>query len=135
MKNLMLSLPTVDALIRQLIRDSGFRISYYVRSCAEEPNLRVIFEGPDSELLIRDGGELLEAIRHFIAEALGLDEDERHRIAYSLNDDQADLRWEFHRCYEAAPGLPARSNASCVSDELWEQLVQHPQGMTVLSMN
>ncbi|SNS34514.1 hypothetical protein SAMN05421770_101592 [Granulicella rosea] len=135
MKDLLFSLSALDTLLTRLTRDAGFRIGHSIRTSKAEPNLRIIFSGPDSSLLLEDDCALLDAIQHFVAEALRLDEFERSRIAYNLSEEEADLCWEFYRNYEGEPEAPARANRSCISDEMWRHLLHHPHGMSSLSMN
>ena len=50
------------------------------------PDIVVNFDGPDADLLLQRGGELLDALEHLCAESLQLPSAERFRIAFDCQE-------------------------------------------------
>jgi hypothetical protein len=141
MNDLRVTANRIAELLDKLTHDAGFNLSHTVRTSPSLPYLRIIFEGSDCHLLTEDDGALMTAISHVIFQALALGHEDRNAIYFDLIHDEADLSWEFSRtvgsCVATAreatqiavlPQIdqlpPERYNADCVTDALWNELVE-----------
>lgn len=80
----------IDALLKSIIINGGFRLRYRITvdpSVADErewerPKILVEFSGPDSELVLEHGGELLRAFETVTQETLSLAPNEHEQVVF-----------------------------------------------------
>ncbi len=84
--------PRLREILDLLIQKGEFRLSYRLvphpeaNREFENPDLLVDLEGPDSDLLLANGGELLRAFEHLAHEALRLSGDEHERLIFDCQN-------------------------------------------------
>ena len=80
----------INELLNNVVRLGGFRVKYRIAvdppagegSEWERPAILVDFSGPDSNLFVARGGELLHALEMVVLEAVGGMLDEHERIVF-----------------------------------------------------
>jgi len=80
----------IDALLKALLSSGGFRLKYRITVDPplpeerdwEKPVILVDLAGPDSDLLLARGAELLRAIEHISQELLRLGPDEHDKVSF-----------------------------------------------------
>ena len=84
--------PKIDEFLQPLIDDAGFELSYEVRTSesrhpeVENPEVTVLFAGPDVDLLLENRAELLLALEHLTMEALRIPPEDHSLISFDAND-------------------------------------------------
>ena len=87
----------IDALLRPILSAAQFRLRYRITVDPplpeerdwERPQILVELSGPDSDLLLERGGELLRAFEHICQEALRLGADEHEKVAFDCMNHRA----------------------------------------------
>jgi len=99
----------IDALLRQVLQFGGFRLKYRItaqppshESDLEHPELLVEFAGPDSELLIDRGGEVIRSLEHIAIKMLKLEHDEHDKLSFDCQDYKQARNSELRGSAEAA---------------------------------
>jgi spoIIIJ-associated protein len=80
----------IDALLKSLIRSGAFRLRYRITVDPpvsddrdwERPAILVDFSGPDSELVLEHGAELLRAFENVVQEMLRLAPNEHEQVVF-----------------------------------------------------
>ena len=80
----------INELLNNIVRLGGFRVKYRIAvdppvsegEAWERPAILVDFSGPDSNLLVARGGELLHALEMVVLEAVGDMLDEHDRVVF-----------------------------------------------------
>jgi spoIIIJ-associated protein len=80
----------IDALLKSMIINGGFRLRYRITVDPpvaderewERPKILVEFSGPDSELVLEHGGELLRAFETVTQETLRLAPNEHEQVVF-----------------------------------------------------
>jgi len=84
--------PKLDQFLAPLIEQAGFDVKYVLRSLenphpeVENPEVTVVFNGPDVELLLANRAELLLALEHLSMEAMRLPAEDHSLISFDAND-------------------------------------------------
>lgn len=84
--------PKLDQFLPPLLERAGFDVSYELRSAdnphpeVENPEVTVVFTGPDVELLLANRAELLLALEHLSMEAIRLAAEDHSLISFDAND-------------------------------------------------
>jgi spoIIIJ-associated protein len=84
--------PQLDDFLKRLLKMAGLELAFNIAEPAptpgdpEAPELMVDFSGPDTDLLLQRGGELLEALEDVSARFLRLPQEERGRIVFDSMD-------------------------------------------------
>ena len=87
----------IDAFLRSVIANGGLRLKYRITvdpSVAEDrdwdkPDILVDLSGPDSDLLLERGAELLRSIEHLALEMLRVQSQEHDRIIFDCMNYRA----------------------------------------------
>jgi spoIIIJ-associated protein len=88
---------TMDDLLRAVVKECGFRVKYRIvvdpplpeERDWERPEILVEFSGPDSDLLLERGAELLRSLEHLAQEILRLAPSEHERVAFDCMNHRA----------------------------------------------
>jgi spoIIIJ-associated protein len=80
----------IDELLRGVVTGGGFRLKYRITVDPvlpeerdwERPEILVDFSGPDSDVLLERGGELLRSMEHLAQEVLRLGSGEHEKVAF-----------------------------------------------------
>jgi spoIIIJ-associated protein len=84
--------PKLDEFLRPLLRRAGFELTYELRTGenphpeVENPEVTVMFQGGDVELLLNNRAELLLALEHLSMEALRIPLEDHSLISFDAND-------------------------------------------------
>ncbi|HLH03226.1 MAG TPA: R3H domain-containing nucleic acid-binding protein [Bryobacteraceae bacterium] len=84
--------PKLDQFLAPLLQHAGFDVKYELRSPenphpeVENPEVTVVFSGPDVELLLANRAELLLALEHLSMEAMRLPAEDHSLISFDAND-------------------------------------------------
>ncbi len=84
--------PKLEQFLSPVLAHAGFDISYELRSAVnphpevENPEVTVVFAGPDVELLLGNRAELLLALEHLSMEAIRLPLEDHSLISFDAND-------------------------------------------------
>jgi spoIIIJ-associated protein len=84
--------PKLEQFLGPLLTRAGFDVSYDLRSLenphpeVENPEVTVLFAGPDVELLLANRAELLLALEHLSMEAIRLPAEDHALISFDAND-------------------------------------------------
>jgi spoIIIJ-associated protein len=85
--------PKLREFLDTVIREGEFRLSYRLTQPPpgaqrdyENPEIIVDWDGPDSELLLAQGGELLRSFEHLAHEVLRLGGDEHEKIVFDCQN-------------------------------------------------
>jgi spoIIIJ-associated protein len=84
--------PKLAQFLDPILAHAGFDVSYDLRSIAnphpevENPEVTVVFAGPDVELLLANRAELLLALEHLSMEAIRLPLEDHSLISFDAND-------------------------------------------------
>ena len=83
----------VQPLLAAIVQRMGLELTFHVQRTTgwynrpfENPDLMVSFEGQDTDLLMENKGELLQALEHVVFEAIGLPPGYRERIVFDCNE-------------------------------------------------
>ncbi|MGH9581167.1 MAG: protein jag [Terriglobales bacterium] len=87
----------IDALLKMLIAEGGFRLHYRIvvdPPLPEErdwkrPEIAVDLSGPDSSQLLERGAELLRAFEHVALKALRLESEEHEKVSFDCMNHKA----------------------------------------------
>ena len=72
----------VDGLLKLVLRDSGFRLTYNVKSEASGSGVRVDFNGADVPHLLARNAELLLALEHVATQAMRLGPEQHDLVSF-----------------------------------------------------
>jgi spoIIIJ-associated protein len=84
--------PKLEQFLAPVLRQAGFELSFELRTPenrhpeVENPEITVVFSGPDVELLLANRAELLLALEHLSMEALRLPSEDHSLISFDAND-------------------------------------------------
>ncbi|HEY7211297.1 MAG TPA: R3H domain-containing nucleic acid-binding protein [Bryobacteraceae bacterium] len=84
--------PKLDQFLAPLLDHAGFDVAYELRSQenphpeVENPEVTVVFRGPDVELLLANRAELLLALEHLSMEAMRLPAEDHSLLSFDAND-------------------------------------------------
>ena len=84
--------PKLDEFLLPLLEHAGLDVSYELRSVenphpeVENPEVTVVFTGPDVELLLANRAELILALEHLSMEAIRLPAEDHSLISFDAND-------------------------------------------------
>ena len=83
----------IEPLVGTILRLAGLELTFQVQRTTgwydrpfENPDFVVSFEGRDTDLLMGNKGELLQALEHVVFEAIGVPPGYRERIVFDCND-------------------------------------------------
>src|SRR5689334_4576641 len=87
----------IDALLKQILASGGFRLRYRITVDPplpeerdwERPVILIDLSGPDSDLLLERGGELLRAFETVIQEMLHLAGNEHEKVQFDCMNHRA----------------------------------------------
>ncbi len=87
----------IDAFLRLIIANAGFRLKYRITVDPplaadrdwEKPEILVDLSGPDSDLLLERGAELLRSIEHLALEMLRVPGQEHERVIFDCMNYRA----------------------------------------------
>ncbi len=87
----------IEGFLRATILKGGFKLKYRITVDPplpeerdwEKPDILVELSGPDSELLLARGGELLRSLEHFAIEMLRLGREEHDRVSFDCRGFRA----------------------------------------------
>jgi spoIIIJ-associated protein len=87
----------VESFLRATIVKGGFKLKYRITVDPplpeerdwEKPDILVELSGPDSDLLLERGGELLRAMEHLALEMLRLGREEHDRVSFDCRGFRA----------------------------------------------
>lgn len=84
--------PKLDGFLPHVLQHAGLDLSYVLRAPenphpeVENPEVSVIFEGSDVDLLLANRAELLLALEHLTMEAIRLPAEDHSLISFDAND-------------------------------------------------
>jgi spoIIIJ-associated protein len=99
-------LSAMESLLRTLVEQGPFELSFSIAKAApeppdpESPEYIVEFTGPDADLLLEKNAALLHALEYVVLKAVRLDED--HRIAFDCQDWRRTRIEELHLMAQVA---------------------------------
>lgn len=82
----------LEPILRQLLRLACFDVKFQIEEATQQnaetgaPEIIVNFSGPDTDLLLQRGGELLAALEYIAVKFLRLSPEERLGIAFDCGD-------------------------------------------------
>ncbi len=87
----------VDELLKGIIRNGGFRLKYKITVDPplaedrdwERPEILVDLSGPDTDLLLERGGEMLRSLEYLATEMLRLAPDEHEKLVFDSMNHRA----------------------------------------------
>lgn len=87
----------IDALLRDLLHSGGFRLKYRIVVNPpipedrdwERPDILVEFAGPDSDLLLERGAEVLRSFEHIAHKMLRLESEEHEKVSFDCKNFKA----------------------------------------------
>ena len=81
-----------DALLKKILQQAGFALSFTVRRLPEDtteidsPELVFELKGADADLLLERNGVLLDALEHVVLKAVRLREESLRKFAFDCQD-------------------------------------------------
>lgn len=105
----------IDALLKNLIASGGFRLKYRITvnppalEGVEAPEILVEFAGPDSDLVLERGGELLRSLETVVHESLRLHGEEHDKISFDCKGYRAARQQELKLAAQVAAEKVLRS--------------------------
>ncbi len=83
--------PKVESFLRPVLKAARFQLEFEVRTGGGDqtfitPDFTVSFDGPDTDLLLAQRGELLLALEELTLEALRISHEDRFRIVFDAHD-------------------------------------------------
>ncbi len=107
----------IDALLKNTIASGGFRLKYRITvnppvpegGADEVPDILVEFAGPDSDLVLERGGELLRSFETIAHESLRLHGEEHDRISFDCKGYRAARQQELKMGAQVAAEKVLRS--------------------------
>jgi len=87
----------IDELLRMFVAEGNFRLKYRITVDPplpeerdwERPQILVEFSGPDGDLLLERGAELLRALEHIAQETLRLPSGDHDKVAFDCRNYRA----------------------------------------------
>ncbi len=82
----------IESLLKQIIRQGGYALSFAIHPVAEEspdldsPEYVVDFTGADADLLLGRNGALLDALEHVVLKAARVREEHLGKISFDCED-------------------------------------------------
>src|SRR5690349_24938442 len=106
----------IESFLKTAISSGGFKLKYRITVDPplpeerdwERPEILVELSGPDSDLLLERGGELLRAMGHLAQEMLRLPSGEHEKVAFDCMGQRA-LRMEELRMAAGVAAERARN--------------------------
>ncbi|MBZ5532239.1 MAG: single-stranded DNA-binding protein [Acidobacteriia bacterium] len=98
----------IDALLKNIIASGAFRLKYRITvnppamEGLESPEILVEFAGPDSDLVLERGGELLRSFETVVHEALHLHGEEHGKISFDCKGYRAARQQELKMAADVA---------------------------------
>lgn len=100
----------IDSLLKNLLASGGFRLKYRITvnppvapgQELETPDILVELAGPDSDLVLERGGELLRSFETIAHEAVHLHPEQHDRIAFDCRGYRAARQRELKLAAEVA---------------------------------
>lgn len=99
----------IDSLLKNILASGGFRLKYRITvnppvsdKDLETPDILVELAGPDSDLVLERGGELLRSFETIVHEAVHLHGEEHDRIAFDCRGYRAARQQELKLAAEVA---------------------------------
>lgn len=107
----------IDSLLKNILASGGFRLKYRITVNPpvtaglelETPDILVELAGPDSDLVLERGGELLRSMETLAHEAVRLHGEEHDRIAFDCRGYRAARHRELKLAAEVAAEKVLRS--------------------------
>jgi spoIIIJ-associated protein len=107
----------IDALLKNVIASGAFKLKYRItvnppvkaELDLETPDILVELAGPDSDLLLERGGELLRSLEVVAHEALRLHAEEHSRVAFDCRGYRAARQQELRLAAQVAAEKVLRS--------------------------
>lgn len=105
----------IDALLKNVIASGGFRLKYRITvnppalEGVEAPEILVEFAGPDSDLVLERGGELLRSFETVVHESLRLHGEEHDKISFDCKGYRAARQQELKLAAQVAAEKVLRS--------------------------
>jgi spoIIIJ-associated protein len=107
----------IDALLKNIIASGAFRLKYRITVNPpapegreeEVPDILVELAGPDSDLVLERGGELLRSFETVVHEALRLHGEEHDRISFDCKGYRAARQQELKLAAQVAAEKVLRS--------------------------
>jgi spoIIIJ-associated protein len=109
----------IESFLRAAIVKGGFKLKYRITVDPplpeerdwESPDILVELSGPDSELLLERGGELLRAFEHLALEILRLGREEHDRVSFDCRGFRAMRIQELRLAADVAADRVRKSGA------------------------
>jgi spoIIIJ-associated protein len=102
----------VEGLLRTVLSKAEFDLSFEVFSSSENPQLRVVFDGPDTPHLLARNAELLLALEHVAAKAIRLEPEDHECISFDADGFKAKReRMIARRAHDAVELVRASGSA------------------------
>ena len=87
----------IDALLKDLLQSGAFRLKYRITVNPpmtedrdwERPDILVEFAGPDSDVLLERGAEVLRSFEHVTHKMLRLESDEHEKVSFDCRNFKA----------------------------------------------
>jgi len=98
----------IDALLKNVIATGDFRLKYRITvnppapEGTEAPEILVEFAGPDSDLVLERGGELLRSFETVVHESLRLHGEEHDKISFDCKGYRAARQQELRMAADVA---------------------------------
>jgi len=108
---------TIDSLLKTIIASGAFKLKYRItvnppakpELDLETPDILVELAGPDSDLVLERGGELLRSLETIVHEALHLHAEEHSRVAFDCRGYRAARQQELRLAADVAAEKVLRS--------------------------
>jgi len=110
-------LAPVESLLKQIIQQGGFALSFTIHAVHEEasdletPEFVADFAGADADLLLERNGALLDALEHVVLKAVGLREEYLGKISFDCNDWRRQRAEELKLTAQIAAGRVVETGA------------------------
>jgi len=98
----------IDAFLKNIIASGAFRLKYRITvnppivPDAETPDILVEFAGPDSQLLLERGGEVLRSFEVLTHEALHLHAEDHDKVSFDCKGYRAARQQELKLAAQVA---------------------------------
>jgi spoIIIJ-associated protein len=109
----------IDRLLKSIITDGAFRLKYRITVDPpmaedrdwEKPDILVELSGPDSDLLLERGAELLRSLEHVAIEMLRLRSDQHEKVIFDSMGHRAMRLEELRMAAQVAAERVRKSGA------------------------
>src|SRR5713226_1195363 len=107
--------PKVEGFLRPLLKTAGLALDFEIDHGSaidpafERPEVTVVFDGRDLDILLANKGELLLALEHVTLEALRARPEDHSRLLFDANDYRMLRVEELRLSAETAAGKVART--------------------------